>query len=53
MDADGGTANIYYGTADCSIALARASVRALPGGWTGRAIDRTDDGWTTEKYLRT
>ena len=26
---DGDTVNIYYGAADCSIALARASVRAL------------------------
>jgi predicted GH43/DUF377 family glycosyl hydrolase len=29
MDADGDTLNIYYGAADCAIALARASVRAL------------------------
>ena len=29
MDADGDTINLYYGAADCSIALARASVRAL------------------------
>jgi beta-1,4-mannooligosaccharide phosphorylase len=29
MDPDGDTVNIYYGAADCSIALARASVRAL------------------------
>jgi len=29
MDQDGDTVNIYYGAADCSIALARASVRAL------------------------
>jgi predicted GH43/DUF377 family glycosyl hydrolase len=29
MDADGDTLNIYYGAADCSIALARASVRSL------------------------
>jgi predicted GH43/DUF377 family glycosyl hydrolase len=31
MDADGDTLNIYYGAADCSIALARASVRSLLG----------------------
>ena len=31
MDADGDTINIYYGAADCSIALARSSVRALLG----------------------
>jgi predicted GH43/DUF377 family glycosyl hydrolase len=29
MDPDGDTLNIYYGAADCSIALARASVQAL------------------------
>ena len=29
MDADGDTINLYYGAADCSIALARASVRSL------------------------
>ena len=29
MDADGDTLNLYYGAADCSIALARASVRSL------------------------
>lgn len=29
MDPDGDTLNIYYGAADCAIALARASVRAL------------------------
>ena len=29
MDADGDTLNIYYGAADCAIALARASVRSL------------------------
>jgi len=29
MDADGDSLNIYYGAADCSIALARASVRSL------------------------
>jgi predicted GH43/DUF377 family glycosyl hydrolase len=29
MDADGDTINIYYGAADCSIALARTSVRSL------------------------
>ena len=29
MNPDGDTVNIYYGAADCSIALARASVRAL------------------------
>jgi predicted GH43/DUF377 family glycosyl hydrolase len=29
MDADGDTLNIYYGVADCAIALARASVRSL------------------------
>ena len=29
MDPDGDTVNIYYGAADCSIAPARASVRAL------------------------
>jgi hypothetical protein len=29
MDADGDTLNIYYGAADCSIALARASVKSL------------------------
>jgi predicted GH43/DUF377 family glycosyl hydrolase len=29
MDSDGDTINIYYGAADCSIALARASVRSL------------------------
>ena len=28
MDADGDTLNIYYGAADCAIALARASVRS-------------------------
>ena len=34
MDADGDTLNIYYGAADCSIALARASVRFVLSGWT-------------------
>jgi predicted GH43/DUF377 family glycosyl hydrolase len=29
MGADGDTVNIYYGAADCAIALARASVRSL------------------------
>ena len=29
MDADGDALNIYYGAADCSIALARASVKSL------------------------
>jgi predicted GH43/DUF377 family glycosyl hydrolase len=29
MDPDGDTLNIYYGAADCSIALARASVSIL------------------------
>ncbi len=29
MEADGDTLNIYYGAADCAIALARASVRSL------------------------
>jgi predicted GH43/DUF377 family glycosyl hydrolase len=29
MDPDGDTINIYYGAADCAIALARASVRSL------------------------
>jgi predicted GH43/DUF377 family glycosyl hydrolase len=29
MDADGDTLNIYYGAADCAIALARASVKSL------------------------
>jgi hypothetical protein len=29
MDPDGDTTNVYYGTADCSIALARASARSL------------------------
>ena len=29
MDPDGDTLNIYYGAADCAIALARASVRSL------------------------
>jgi predicted NAD/FAD-binding protein len=29
MDADGDAINIYYGAADCSIALARSSVRTL------------------------
>jgi predicted GH43/DUF377 family glycosyl hydrolase len=29
MGADGDTINIYYGAADCSIALAHASVRSL------------------------
>ena len=29
MGADGDTINIYYGAADCSIALARTSVRCL------------------------
>jgi predicted GH43/DUF377 family glycosyl hydrolase len=29
MDPDGDTINVYYGAADCSIALARASVRSL------------------------
>jgi len=29
MDVDGDTLNIYYGAADCAIALARASVRSL------------------------
>ena len=29
MDPGGDMVNIYYGAADCSIALARASVRAL------------------------
>ena len=29
IDADGDTLNIYYGAADCAIALARASVRSL------------------------
>jgi predicted GH43/DUF377 family glycosyl hydrolase len=31
MDADGDTLNIYYGAADCAIALARASVRSSVG----------------------
>ena len=31
MDADGDTLNIYYGAADCAIALARASVRFSAG----------------------
>jgi predicted GH43/DUF377 family glycosyl hydrolase len=29
MAADGDTLNIYYGAADCAIALATASVRSL------------------------
>jgi predicted GH43/DUF377 family glycosyl hydrolase len=29
MDQDGDTINLYYGAADCSIALARGSVRSL------------------------
>jgi predicted GH43/DUF377 family glycosyl hydrolase len=29
MDPDGDTINLYYGAADCSIALARASVLSL------------------------
>jgi predicted GH43/DUF377 family glycosyl hydrolase len=29
MNPDGDTINLYYGAADCSIALARTSVRAL------------------------
>jgi len=29
MNPDGDTVNVYYGAADCSIALARASVRSL------------------------
>jgi predicted GH43/DUF377 family glycosyl hydrolase len=29
MNPDGDTVNIYYGAADCAIALARASVRSL------------------------
>jgi predicted GH43/DUF377 family glycosyl hydrolase len=29
MNPDGDTINLYYGAADCSIALARASVRSL------------------------
>jgi predicted GH43/DUF377 family glycosyl hydrolase len=29
MDPDGDTVNLYYGAADCSIALARGSVRSL------------------------
>jgi predicted GH43/DUF377 family glycosyl hydrolase len=29
MNADGDTINIYYGAADCSIALATASMRSL------------------------
>ena len=29
MDPDGDTINLYYGAADCSIALARGSVRSL------------------------
>jgi len=29
MDTDGDAINIYYGAADCSIALARSSVRTL------------------------
>jgi len=29
MNSDGDTISIYYGAADCSIALARASVRSL------------------------
>jgi predicted GH43/DUF377 family glycosyl hydrolase len=29
MDSDGDSLNLYYGAADCSIALARASVRSL------------------------
>ena len=33
MDADGDTLNIYYGAADCAIALARASVRSYSSGW--------------------
>jgi len=29
MDTDGDTLNIYYGAADCAIALALASVKSL------------------------
>ena len=29
IDADGDTINLYYGAADCAIALAQASVRSL------------------------
>jgi predicted GH43/DUF377 family glycosyl hydrolase len=29
MDPDGDTINLYYGAADCAIALARASLRSL------------------------
>jgi predicted GH43/DUF377 family glycosyl hydrolase len=34
MNLDGDTLNIYYGAADCAIALARASVTTLPN-WLG------------------
>jgi predicted GH43/DUF377 family glycosyl hydrolase len=33
MNADGDTINLYYGAADCSIALARTSVRSLLECW--------------------
>ena len=29
MDADGDTINVYYGAADCAIALARTSIHTL------------------------
>jgi predicted GH43/DUF377 family glycosyl hydrolase len=29
MDSDGDTVNVYYGAADCAIALARTSIRRL------------------------
>ena len=47
MDADGDTLNIYYGAADCAIALARASVRSLLSlagcQWKLRARQRAQD----------
>jgi predicted GH43/DUF377 family glycosyl hydrolase len=44
MASDGDTVNIYYGAADCSIALARASVRSL--------LQWLDDNGSSEKRQR-
>jgi predicted GH43/DUF377 family glycosyl hydrolase len=44
MDPDGDTINLYYGAADCSIALARASVRSL--------LDWLDINGTCERRQR-
>ena len=45
MDADGDTLNIYYGAADCAIALARSSVRSL--------LDWPDANGSCERRQRT